>query len=260
MSEELQESVEETQTDEVQVQPEQEQPQEAATRPDWLPEKFNSEEDFAKSYKHLEQRLHSRSDKFKQEIMEELQSEVAGDIPETPQDYVLSLVDESGESVEIDPEDNMLQWFQGVAHNLNLNQEQFNTIVSEYTQHNAMTGPDWNVESEKLGEHSERRHERVDAWASSHLSEEAYNVFSEIPASAGMVQFFEEVMELNGQPKFNMTSEATFQEDVTANDLKAAIADPKYWKERDPVHIAKVQAMSKKIGLKKHGTASINQM
>ena len=260
MSEELQESVEETQTDEVQVQPEQEQPQEAANRPDWLPEKFKTEQDFATSYANLEKRLHERSENFKQEIMNEMAEEAAGNVPVSPADYQLSLVDESGEKVQIDPEDNMLQWFQGKAHDLGLSQEQFNEIVAEYTQQNVMTGPDWNVESEILGEHSERRHERVDAWASQHLSEEAYNVFAEIPASAGMVQFFEEVMELNGQPKFNMTSEATFQEDVTDNDLKAAIADPKYWKDRDPVHIAKVQAMSKKIGLKKHGTTSIQQM
>lgn len=261
MSEELQETAEETQTDEVQVQPEQEQPQEkAAARPDWLPEKFNSEEDFAKSYQHLEKRLHSRSDQFKKEIMSELQDEVAGDVPATPEDYVLSLVDENDEPFEVDPDDNLLQWFKGKSHELGLNQEQFNEIVSEFTQHNALTGPDWNVESQALGEHAEQRAERVDAWASSHLSKEAYEVFADIPASAGMVQFFEEVMELNGQPQFNMTSEATFQEDITQDDLKAAQADPKYWRDRDPVHIAKVQAMARKIGLKKHGTASISQM
>ena len=43
MSEDLQESVDEGQINEVQARPEQEQPQqEMATRPDWLPEKFKT--------------------------------------------------------------------------------------------------------------------------------------------------------------------------------------------------------------------------
>ena len=257
MNEELQESVEESQIDEVQDQGDQEQPQEVSTRPDWLPEKFKSEEDFAQSYSHLEKRLHERSDKFRNEIMSELQEEVAGDIPVSPADYELALVGEDGEAVEVDPDDNMLQWFQHTAHSLGLNQEQFNNVVAEYTQQNAMTGPDWNVESEQLGEHAERRLERVDTWASSNLSENAYNTFASIPASADMVQFFEEMMEANGQPKFNMTSETAFQEHVTQDDLKAAQADPKYWKDRDPAHIAKVQAMSRQLGLQKHGSLTI---
>lgn len=261
MSEELQETVEESQTDEVQVQPEQEQPQEEmAARPDWLPEKFKTEQDFATSYANLEKRLHERSENFKQEIMNELAEENAAEVPPSPADYQLSLVDEDGEEVQIDADDNMLNWFQNTAHEFGLSQEQFNTIVAEFTQQNQLTGPDWNVESEHLGEHAEKRLERVDAWVGGNLSEAAYQVFADIPASAGMVQFFEELMEVSGQPKFNMTSEATFQEDVTPDDLKAAQADPKYWKDRDPAHIAKVQAMARKIGLKKHGTASISQM
>lgn len=260
MSEELQESVEETQTDEVQVQPEQEQPQEAANRPDWLPEKFNNEEDFAKSYEHLERRLHERSDNFKEEIMQELAEEAAGDVPVSPADYQLALVDESGEQVEIDPEDNMLQWFQGKAHDLGLSQEQFNEIVAEYTQQNVMTGPDWNVESEILGEHAERRLERVDSWVSGNMSEDAYNVFAELSASAGMVQFFEELMEISGQPRFNMVSETQFQESVTQDDLRAAQSDPGYWRDKDPAAIAKVQAISRSLAMKKHGTLEISQM
>lgn len=261
MSEDLQESVDEGQIDEVQVQPEQEQPQqEMATRPDWLPEKFKTEQDFATSYANLEKRLHERSDNFKQEIMNELAEETAGDVPPSPADYQLSLVDEDGDEVQIDADDGMLNWFQHTAHDLGLNQEQFNTIVAEYTQQNQMTGPDWNEESQHLGEHAERRLERVDAWVGGNMSEAAYEVFADIPASAGMVQFFEELMEVSGQPRFNMTSESTFQEAVTQDDLRSAMNDPRYWKDKDPAHIAKVQAMSRQVALKKHGALEITQM
>jgi hypothetical protein len=36
--------------------------------------------------------------------------------------------------------------------------------------------------------------------------------------------------------------------------------DPKYWKDKDPAHIAKVQAMSRQVALKKHGALEITQM
>jgi hypothetical protein len=55
-------------------------------------------------------------------------------------------------------------------------------------------------------------------------------------------------MELNGQPKFNMTSTTEFQEAVTKEDLQAAQRDEKYWKNGgDPVHIAKVRAMASQL-------------
>ena len=256
MSEELQESVDETQIDEVQVQPEQEQPHETASRPEWLPEKFKSEEDFAKSYEHLERRLHERSDNFKQEIMEELQSEAAADVPVSPADYQVLLETEEGEPFEV-VEDDMLEWWKHTAHSLGLNQQQFNGILAEYSQMDMMRGPDWNEESEKLGEYSEQRMQRIDAWAGANLSEGSYEVFANLPASAGMVQFFEELMENNGQPRFNMVSDTQFQEHVTQDDLKSAMADPAYWRDRDPAHIAKVQAMAKQVGLQKHGSLTV---
>jgi len=105
-----------------------------------------------------------------------------------------------------------------------------------------MRGPDWNQESEALGEYAEKRLERVDGWAHNNLSAEAYNVFANVPASAGMVQLFEELMELNGQPQFNMTSDSEFQERISREDLMSMQNDPRYWKEKDPAFISKVRA------------------
>jgi hypothetical protein len=63
-----------------------------------------------------------------------------------------------------------------------------------------------------------------------------------------MVKFFESIMELNGQPKFNMTSATEFQETVTREDLMAAQRDPKYWQNGgDPTHIARVRAMAEQL-------------
>ena len=101
------------------------------------------------------------------------------------------------------------------------------------------------LNQEILGEYAEQRLDRVDNFMEQNLSEESYAVFANVPASAGMVQLCEEIMELNGQPKFNMVSETEFQENLTIHDLREMQKDPRYsgsQKERDPAFINKVGA------------------
>jgi len=217
-------------------------------RPEWLDPKFETPEQLQTSYKQLETKFHTRRDEIKAELIDEINEEASKEVPVTPADYKLEVKDEDGNLVEVPDDDHMLNWFRDKAHNMALSQNEFSDFVSEYMTMQATSGPDWNQESEILGEHADRRLERVDAWANSVFTEDQYNVFAGIPASAGMVQLFEAVMELNGQPKFNMTSTTEFQETVTREDLMAAQRDPKYWQNGgDPSHIAKVRAMSAQL-------------
>lgn len=217
-------------------------------RPEWLDPKFETPEQLQTSYKQLETKFHTRRDEIKAELIDEINEEASKEVPVTPADYKLEIQDEEGNLVQIPDDDHMLNWFRDKAHNMALSQNEFSDFVSEYMTMQATSGPDWNEESEILGEHADRRLERVDAWANSVLTEDQYNVFAGIPASAGMVHLFEALMELNGQPKFNMTSTTEFQETVTREDLMAAQRDPKYWQNGgDPAHIAKVRAMSAQL-------------
>lgn len=217
-------------------------------RPEWLDPKFETPEQLQTSYKQLETKFHTRRDEIKAELIDEINEEASKEVPVTAADYKLEIQDEEGNLVQIPDDDHMLNWFRDKAHNMALSQNEFSDFVSEYMTMQATSGPDWNEESEILGEHADRRLERVDAWANSVLTEDQYNVFASIPASAGMVQLFEGLMELNGQPKFNMTSTTEFQETVTREDLMAAQRDPKYWQNGgDPAHIAKVRAMSAQL-------------
>jgi len=237
--EELSENTE-AQTEEV-LAGESEQPQEN-TRPEWLPEKFDRPEELANSYSELERAFYTRKEELRNQIVSELNEEASSNAPISPADYELQFEAPEGIEYSINDDDPMLDWFRNTAHNYGLSQDEFNGLMTEYAQIDAMRGPDWNVESEQLGEYAERRLERVDGWATSNLSEEAYNIFANIPASAGMVQLFEELMELNGQPQFNMTSETEFQERLSIEDLRSMQNDPRYWKEKDQAFINKVRA------------------
>jgi hypothetical protein len=241
MNEEMQ--TQEAETQEVQAQEnEQEQPQvEVSDRPDWLPEKFDRPEELANSYSELERAFYSRKEDLRNQIINELNSEAVSSAPISPADYDVNINSPEGVDISIAEDDPMLDWFRNTAHNYGLSQDEFNGLINEWAVMDQSRGPDWNVESEALGEHAERRLERVDSWANTNLSDSAYEAFANVPASSGMVQLFEELMELNGQPKFNMVSESDFQERLSLDDLRSMQNDPKYWKEKDPAFIAKVR-------------------
>ena len=224
----------------------------AKDRPEWLDAKFETPEQLQNSYNQLQQKFHTRRDEIKEELIREINEEAEKKAPISPADYKIELQSKEGEELVVNDDDPMVDWFRDKAHEYGLDNNEFNELIAEYNTVSAQSGPDWNVESQTLGEHAERRLERVDTWAPSHLSESAYNAFANIPASADMVKCFEELMELNGQPKFNMVNTTEFQEAVTPEDLKAAIADEKYWKNGgDPAHIAKVRQMSAQIARQK---------
>jgi len=214
---------------------------EADSRPPWLPQKFETPEQLAHSYKELEGKFHTRKEEFRNSVIEEMKGEADKDVPTSPGDYDVNVNVPEGMEWNVDESDPMLGWFREKAHNYGLNQKEFDSLVNEYISMDNTRGPDWNEEAEALGEHADRRLERVDTWASTNLSEEAYGKFANIRADAGTVKLFEELMELNGQPRFNMTSDTAFQETLSKDDLKAMQADPKYWRDKDPAFINKVQ-------------------
>lgn len=240
MSEEFTENTE-AQTEEV-LTGESEQPQEQTQeRPDWLPQKFDRPEELANSYQELERAFYTRKEELRNQIVSELNEEAQSNAPISPADYEINVQAPEGMNYQVSDDDPMLNWFRDTAHNYGLSQDEFNGLMNEYVQLDATRGPDWNVESEQLGEYAEKRLDRVDGWASQNLSEKAYNVFANVPASAGMVELFEELMELNGQPQFNMVSESEFQEQLNIDDLRAMQQDPRYWKEKDPAFINRVR-------------------
>ena len=220
-------------------------------RPDWLPEKFETPEQLAHSYSDLERAFHSRRDELKYEIMNEMADEHDASVPESPGDYNMNIT-VGDQMIEVS-DTPMADWFRSTAHKLGLGQDQFNEIIGEYLEVESMSGPNWEAESAILGEHADQRLERVDAWARSHLSDQAYEIFAQIPASAGMIMTFEELMELNGQPQFITDDTGHFQEELSIDDLKSMQNDPRYWKEKDPAFISKVQNGFKQHAMKKHG-------
>ncbi|GIR19717.1 MAG: hypothetical protein CM15mP34_2410 [Gammaproteobacteria bacterium] len=51
----------------------------------------------------------------------------------------------------------MVDWFRDKAHEYGLDNNEFNELIAEYNTVSAQSGPDWNVESQTLGEHAEKK-------------------------------------------------------------------------------------------------------
>lgn len=67
------------------------------SRPEWLPEKFNSAEELAQAYKSLEQQFHSGSEEREQQVEEQrFQDEEVPAIQETSPSQVHQLLDDKG--------------------------------------------------------------------------------------------------------------------------------------------------------------------
>lgn len=252
--EELQNSddIQDQQTEvEGQVDAGAEQPEQQVSE-DLILGKFENADQLAHGYQELERAFHGRRDKIKEEVLSELAAEHDSNVPESPGDYSMT-AEYNGDTIEI-PDTPMTAWFRDKAHTLGMDQEQFHEIAIEYMQMEQMQGPVWDDEAAQLGEHADMRHQRVDSWAKAHLSEDNYNTFAAIPASAAMIQTFEQLMEIGGEPQFKMVDSNSFQEELTSDDLKEMQNDPKYWRDHDPAFIAKVRNGFKQLSMKKHGT------
>jgi len=218
-------------------------------KPGWLPEKFKSEEDLAQSYRALEHKQFTRREEIRNEVRAEWEAEREKGMPKAPVDYSFTpQKQKDGTELKLNPDDPLTKWFQNAAWEMKLPQAKFEKLVADYIKTDMMRGPDWTKESAALGPQADQRLERIGGWARGHLPQDLYNTFAKVPATAEMVKLFEHVMTLSGEPSFQPDDSTTgFKETLSKDDVSAMMADPKYWREKDPRHIAQVRAAMRKM-------------
>jgi hypothetical protein len=234
----------------------------ASGRPDYFPEKlwgdgtqFMQEDgtlnhdamgnSLSEAYKQAERRIYMRTEDLRSEVAEEIRAEVPAGVPKEAADYELNfdpLLLPDGMQFEIDEADPFLVTAKDVLHKHNVPQHEFNQLAEAYLNSNLAQIPDYDVEKEKLGEYSDMRCERVNAWCQRHLSEDAYNTFSSMAVQSEVITAMEEVMELSGEPRF-MVGEDTghFQERLNRSDIQALQNSPEY-RRGDPATLQRVRA------------------
>lgn len=244
--------------------------QKAAERPEWLTAKYwkpdemvkDGELDYqviaeqqAQARQAAEQRLFTRKDELKAEVLEEMKSgaEIIEGVPNDPESYTVNihreLAQAEGYEVGFDEDDPMLSAFKDLAHRHNVTQDEFDDIINMYVKTRMDELPDFNDEMHKLGDHAEQRIDRAHKWAKHNLSSDNFKTVAALASNAAFVTALEEIMELAGQPSFQISEDTgQIKETLTKDDLKAMMDDPKYWKEQDPAFIARVRAGFARLG------------
>jgi hypothetical protein len=195
-------------------------------RPDWLPEKFKSVSDVAKSYSELEKRVGS-----------------------APKDYDLSKAESW-----IDPDYAPFQEMMQFAKEKHVSQDVFDKVLDSVTKYLDEFNVDYNEERAKLGDKVDERLGVLDNWAKSNFSEDTYNALSNSIQTADGIKALEEVrnkMNSNATviPNTNLGAQADVPslQDIQSelnNNLTKYKTDPAYRRELQ----AKMELASKNSG------------
>tara|TARA_B100001939_G_scaffold66357_1_gene55205 strand:- start:2739 stop:3476 length:738 start_codon:yes stop_codon:yes gene_type:complete len=197
-------------------------------RPEWLPEKFNSPEDLAKSYNELSQKLGSKDEDIRNQLIEEIQAEAFADRPETAGDYQLPDIINQEEAVDND----LLRWWSEHSFNNGFSQEEFEEGIKIYADSVLGSQPSYDEEVAKLGDNAEARIDAASLWANKFFPESA------LPAIEKMCESHEGIIALEtmmaNMKDGSFAGDTASASELNEADLRKMMDDPKYWKDRDP--------------------------
>lgn len=202
----------------------------ADSRPEWLPEKFNTPEDLVNSYASLESKLGKGQEELRESIMNEIESEAFANRPEKAGDYTLP---EGMDELATDPN---VEWWSNFAWENGFSQDEFNEGLSRMMPEQ----PNLDAEIEKLGDNANARIEAVALWSQKNLPEEFGPEIMRMGETAEGVQLLEHIM--NTISDENVGGDAQAVAGLTQDDLNTMMRDPRYWdnRQRDPAFVKQV--------------------
>jgi len=189
----------------------------AESRPEWLPEKFNTPEDLVNSYSSLESKLGKGESELRESIMNEIESEAFANRPEKAGDYTLP---EGMDELATDPN---IEWWSNFAWENGFSQDEFNEGLSRMMP----PQPDLDAEIEKLGDNANARIEAVALWSQKNLPAEFEQEVMRMGETAEGVQLLEHFM--SALSSGSVSGDATTPTVLGRQELESMMKDPRYW-------------------------------
>lgn len=196
-------------------------------RPAWLPEKFKSPEDLAKSYGELESAFGRKAEAAKAELLAELRQGV----PEKPEGYALTVPDgllPEGFAATVDDKDPFLGEMRGLMHELGAKPEQFEKAAHAFLKWQVANMPDVAAERAKLGEGAPERIATVDRWLAANLGQDEYGAVAAGLVTATGIQALEKIMRMATGTGPRSVPGGQGGESFTPEQAAAALANPAY--------------------------------
>ena len=218
-------------------------PQEYAdSRPEWLPEKFNSPEDLADSYANLESKIGQKEEELRQSFMEEMQAEAFADRPAEVGDYLLPEIIDEEEAVD----NELLNWWADHSFENGYSQDEFQKGIEMFYE---ATNDKYDPESEmaQLGDNAQERVEAVGLFVENQFPEEVRGAIDELCSTAEGIRAVEIIMDGLKENTVAGNSQPTAL--LNEDKLKEMMNDPRYWNvsKRDPAFISQVDNGFKKL-------------
>ena len=210
-------------------------------RPDWLPEKFwsdNGEPDYqgmAKSYTELETFVGKKSEDMEAEVIAKLEKEVAEGLPEEASGYVIPEMPEG-----VNADNPLMDSWKDYCHNNGIDQDGFTSGIEMFMQNGMDTGPSVEEEMAKLGDNAKARTEAVGLWVSKSFTPEEGRAIEQMATTADGVKALERIMESQKGNIGNQVDAGSGRK--TRADLEQMMLDPRYSNpnKRDAAYVKQI--------------------
>ena len=213
----------------------------APSRPEGLPEKFNTWEDMAKSYSELESWKGKKEDDIKNGLLQELETEAYSKRPPSAGDYQIpEILDES--EAATNP---LLQWWADYSWNNGLSQDEFNEGITKWAEHNVQ--PNLDDIKKSLGDNANARVESAQLFMQKFFPAEMQDAVAQLGTSKEGILALELIQQkMQGTSPQQQISQPS---QLTQGDIEAAMRDPRYWdnKQRDMNYVREVEEKFKKL-------------
>ena len=206
------------------------------TRPEWLPEKFETPESLVQSYGELESKIGQKDETVRDQFLQELEQEFYNGRPASVGDYKIpESIDE-----ELAQDNEMFNWWANEAFENGYSQEEFEAGVEKFAEFMHSRQPDIEAEYAKLGDNAQARLVAVTLWTQNNFTEEEFGAIQNLASTAEGIGVLEKIMEM--QKNSSLSGHATQPASLNQDDLDEMMRDPRYWKpgERDQNFVNKV--------------------
>ena len=233
---------EEAVTEEAATEETSQQEEQISERPEWLPEKFNSPEDMAKSYTSLSTKLGEKEEEVRERLMSELSEQASEGVPASVGDYELPDYLNEEEAIE---SETLKAWADHCFEN-GYTHDEFKKGIDMYMSA-FPNETDLEAESERLGDNSESRIEAASLFANKFFPEET------IPAIERMFESAEGVVAMEAIMEALKDSSVSEQTNISSNfneiELQEMQKDERYWNpaKRDNNFVNQVNDGYKKL-------------
>ena len=216
-------------------------------RPEWLPEKFTTGEDLAKSYKELETKIGAKEEEYRDKFQKEFEQEAFKDRPEAKGDYIISEEAQKLLDMGAATDNKLLDWWSQTAFDNGYNQEEFNQGIMMYLEQISETLPNPEEELVKLGDNANVRIEAASLFANQYFPKDLMPTVELLASTAEGVKVLEHIQEKHKGINVSTPSQPINQ--INEAQLRNLMASDEYHNpaKRNPEVVRQVESGFKQL-------------